>query len=77
MADLTLPVSFTKNGVTEIASTPSAYYQYLFDGWALGDAVPAFPRNVRSTTVRTIEVVAELPDPNPSNAGTLYLVETP
>lgn len=76
MADF-VPVSFTKDGVTQIAVTRAEYVQYIFDGWLLGDAAPEFPNNVLSTTVRKIEVVSVVPDPNPDNAGTLYLVETP
>lgn len=76
MADF-VPVSFTKDGVTQIASSRAEYVAYIFDGWILGDVAPAFPHGVLSTSVRNIEVVSVLPDPNPDNAGTLYLVETP
>lgn len=73
MADFT-PVSFTKDGVTEIAYSQSEYVQYVFDGWAIGDAAPVFPHGVSSRSVTRVEVVDVLPSPNPDNAGTLYLV---
>jgi hypothetical protein len=75
MADF-IPVSFTKDGITEIAYTQSEYVQYVFDGWILGDPAPPDVNNVNSVSIKRVEVVDVLPDPNPDNAGTLFFVTT-
>jgi hypothetical protein len=75
MADFT-PITFVKDGVTEVAYTWADYRQFIWDGWSIGPGVPE-PPDTLDERLEAIEsrgiIIASPTEPVDPVVGTVWI----